>query len=201
MVRIGNAITKIILNEVFMSRRMKYRFDYQVILYLFIIAFLWKMLKDNLWLLTIPVIAVLIYFYIKQQSKKDMVRRYRTIESLLDNYKGRETDFEHYVAYLYELLGYKVKVTPASNDGGKDIIMRRNSLKAVVEVKLYAKSNKVSRPMIQKLHSAMIDCEANEAIFVTTSEFTEPAIKYAEKFNIQRVDGKELVRLIDKVNK
>lgn len=76
-----------------------------------------------------------------------------------------------------------------------------NSIKAVVEVKLYAISNKVSRPMIQKLHSAMIDCEANEAIFVTTSEFTEPAIKYAEKFKIKTLDGKELVRLIERVNK
>jgi restriction system protein len=157
--------------------------------------------KDNLWLLTIPVVAILLFYYMKKQSKKELVRRYQAIDSLLDKYKGKETDFEYYVAYLYELLGYKVKVTPPSNDGGKDIVMWRNSLKAVVEVKLYAKSNKVSRPMIQKLHSAMIDCEADEAIFVTTSEFTEPAIKYAEKFNIQAVNGNKLVRLIDRVNK
>jgi restriction system protein len=184
-----------------MSRRKKNRFDYQLILYFFLIVYVGKVILENLWILIIPVIAIVVISYIKRQSKKELIRKYQTIDSLLERYRGKETDFEFYIAQLYELLGYKVKVTPPVNDGGKDIVLWRNSLKAVVEVKLYAKSNKVSRPMIQKLHSAMIDCEANEAIFVTTSDFTEPAIRYAVKFNIQTVDGNELVKLIDRVNK
>lgn len=106
-----------------MSRRMKSKLDYQFILCLFIIAYLVKVVRDNLWLLAIPIIAVLLYYYVKQQSKKELVRRYRTIESLLEKYKDKETEFEHYIANLFELLGYKVKVTPPVNDGGKDIIM------------------------------------------------------------------------------
>lgn len=94
-------------------------------------------------------------------------------------------------------MGYKTKVTSPTNDRGKDIIMWKNNTKYVVEVKLYAIKYKVGRPKIQKLHSAMIDSDADVAIYVTTSDYTEPAKKYAEKFKIKLINGQHLVKKIN----
>ena len=43
--------------------------------------------------------------------------------------------FEFLVADLFQNLGYKAKVTPGSNDGGKDIILRKGRETKFVEVK------------------------------------------------------------------
>lgn len=168
------------------------------IIYIFI--YLIKYLLNNVWLLSLPIIAITLYLYINQKKKEELINCYQTIESLFERYKNNPTDFEHYVADLYHLMGYKTKVTSKTNDGGKDIIMWKDGKKSVVEVKLYAKTNLVDRPKIQKLHSAMIDSEADDAIFVTTSNFTEPAIRYANKFNIRMVNGIELTKLIYTIN-
>ena len=139
--------------------------------------------------------------YLVQPIQIDLIKKHYTIENLLENYKGNDYGFEKYISNLYEMMGYKTQVTSKTNDGGKDIVMWKDGRKYVVEVKLYARDRKIGRPFIQKLHSAMIDSEANEAIFITTSEYTEPARKYADKFNIKTVDGYELAGLIDNVRR
>ncbi len=44
----------------------------------------------------------------------------------------------------------------------------------------------------------MIDSAADKAIFVTTSKFTKESIDYGQKHGIILIDGKSLVKLIDK---
>ena len=118
------------------------------------------------------------------------------IDSLLIDYGERPTEFEKFVADLMTAAEYKnVKVTPAVNDGGKDITAVKDNNFYVVEVKLYNKDNKIGREKIQKLHSAMIDSNADKAIFVTTSDFTLNAVEYAEKYNIQTINGEDLYKI------
>ncbi|HHV38779.1 MAG TPA: hypothetical protein GXX70_04710 [Tepidimicrobium sp.] len=134
------------------------------------------------------------------EKRRERIRRYNTIKSLLNRYRSRPTGFEKYVSDLFQCVGYKTQLTSRTNDGGKDIIMYRNGKKYVVEVKLYNPSNKIGRGHIQKLHSAMIDSNATEAIFVTTSSYTEPSMAYANRHGIQLMDGSALADLIDRVN-
>ena len=118
------------------------------------------------------------------------------VDSLLIDYGERPTEFEKFVADLMTAAEYKnVKVTPAVNDGGKDITAVKDNNFYVVEVKLYNKDNKIGREKIQKLHSAMIDSNADKAIFVTTSDFTLNAVEYAEKYNIQTINGEDLYKI------
>lgn len=76
--------------------------------------------------------------------------------------------------------------------------MYKDNYKYVVEVKLYNPTHKISRGKIQKLHSAMIDCNADEAVFVTTSDYTKNSIQYANKHGIRIINGNRLVELINK---
>lgn len=127
----------------------------------------------------------------------DEMCRKQTIGNLIAELHANPQSFEKYVADLFEFYGFDTHVTPGSNDGGKDIVMYKDGYTYVVEVKLYATYNKIDREKIQKLHSAMGDCRADYAIFVTTSEFTSPAIEFAERNGIDLIDGNRLVDMID----
>jgi restriction system protein len=117
-----------------------------------------------------------------------------TIENLmqLNPYK-----FEYLIADMYASMGYKVYVTSKSNDGGKDIVMKFNNKKYIVEVKLYTST--IGRSKIQKFHSAKIDCNARKAIFITTSKFSKPAIAYANKHRVDIIDGDQLIVMLSTV--
>lgn len=103
------------------------------------------------------------------------------------------TQFEEYIAELFRYLGYDAKVTPKTGDGGKDIILRKNGEITLVECKKY-NTTKVTRPDIQKFHSAIIDMNAKEGFFVTTGYFTQPAMEYIVDKPIRAID---LPRLMD----
>lgn len=129
-----------------------------------------------------------------------MLERTRTINGLYREFASAPHDFEKYVANLYSHLGYNTMVTKGSNDGGKDIVMTKDGLKYVVEVKLYGNYDKIGREKIQKLHSAQIIEKADRAIFVTTSEFTKPAIEYAESIGMDLVNADKLIKLINSIS-
>jgi len=149
------------------------------------------------------VIMTKLYFDYKnklkeEQRRQEHLRSCKSINHLLNKFKSNPIAFESYVADVFASLGYKTEVTKATNDGGKDIIMYKEGVKYVVEVKLYSENNKVGREKIQKLQGAMIDSNADKSIFVTTSKFTKESINYGQKHGIILIDGKALVKLIDK---
>ena len=51
---------------------------------------------------------------------------------------------------------------------------------------------------MRELGGVMIDFNATNGVFVTTSSFTAPAKEYAERHNITMIDGNALVNLIKK---
>lgn len=107
-------------------------------------------------------------------------------------------EFEYLIARLFQELGYKVRQTPKSNDGGKDLILRMNNDLIFVEVKKNSETNKIGRPIIQKFHSALITGKAKKGLIVTTSYFAQtvyehPAIKSGE---IELIDRDKLRELL-----
>ena len=78
-------------------------------------------------------------------------------------------------------------------DGGRDIIVTRpNGHKVVVECKYYPKST-VGRPIVQKLHSAVMSTGADHGIIITTGKFTKAAVEHADKLT----DGHLTMELYD----
>ncbi|MEN1969850.1 restriction endonuclease [Lentibacillus sp. N15] len=108
--------------------------------------------------------------------------------------------FESYVCDLFKQFGYEAYVTKSTGDGGKDIMIYQNNFFAIAECKRYTKS-KVTRPDIQKFHSAMVDCNAERGYFVTTGEFTNQAITYVLDKSITLINGKKLICLIEESSK
>jgi restriction system protein len=105
-------------------------------------------------------------------------------------------NFEYFVADLFSKQGFKnVHTTPASNDHGKDVVMWKEEEMYYVECKRYSKRNKVGRPEIQKFYGEVVSGKAKMGIFVTTSEFTEPAKLFANGKNLELIEGRTIMEL------
>ncbi len=107
------------------------------------------------------------------------------------------TEFEDAVARLFLELGYDVKQTPYSNDGGKDAILWKGSKKYVLECKRYDREALTGRRDMQILIAAMHDEGADGAFFVSTGRFARTATVYAKENGIRIYDGDHLPILVN----
>lgn len=138
-------------------------------------------------------IFALILLYMKHKKPVKRKSNLRSIDYMkLDPYQ-----FERFCANVLNANGYQMMVTKKSGDGGKDLVGWNSRNERVFgEVKQYKDSNKVSRPLMQKLRGAMADAGVERGVFITTSSFTSEALEYAKRNKIQCIDRSGLERLI-----
>lgn len=129
----------------------------------------------------------------KQQSKKQI--DYNSIE-YIDMLSGIE--FEKYMSKLLPKLGYKnVKLTPASNDYGVDLIVEKDDVKFAIQCKHY--SGKVSNSSIQEANSGKQYYNCHVGVVVTNSHFTYNAKELAKSNGIILWDRQKLIKMLKDV--
>jgi restriction system protein len=115
-------------------------------------------------------------------------------------YKTSPNEFEDVIAEMYKKLGYDVKQTPYSNDKGKDIILKKDGRKYLVECKRYHFENTIGREALQKFFAAIIEEKAEKGFFVTTSDFKSTSIKYANDIKkIDLINGNKLILMMREI--
>ncbi|MGH0678703.1 restriction endonuclease [Bacillus luti] len=136
-------------------------------------------------------------FKAPEVSREDIQIQREKMKATREDLNGMDPrKFEFLVADTFQNLGYKAKVTPGSNDGGKDIILRKGKETKFVEVKRHTQGT-IGRPAIQKLHSAIVDADAVGGYFVTLSNFNKNARQYAANKNIELIDGDKLIHMMN----
>lgn len=115
--------------------------------------------------------------------------------------RAGDTFFERIVTDLLEKMGYgKGSVTPASNDGGIDGIIKTDPLgfnPILIQAKRYKPDHSVGRPEIQSFAGAL--GAVTRGAFITTSHFSQGAIEFAKSYphsDIVLIDGKKLTELM-----
>lgn len=97
--------------------------------------------------------------------------------------------FEEVIADLLSDMGFDVELTPATRDGGKDILayMKTDIGKflCLVEAKQYDKSRPVGVSLIRSLYGTLVDHQATSGMLVTTSRFAKPAQDFQERHQYQ----------------
>lgn len=139
--------------------------------------------------------------YNSLKKKKITINSLVDIEKITTNFAETPTDFESFVAEIFELMGYHAEVSRKTNDGGFDIKLIKNHETTLVECKCYNFSHKVSRPAIQKLVGANQTEKAEKLLFVTTSDFSREAIEYAKATNVELINGTKLIDLVNQYMK
>jgi hypothetical protein len=95
--------------------------------------------------------------------------------------------FEELIADILHDLGFSVELTKATRDGGVDIYAYIRTAVCefllFVECKKWAPNNHVGIDVVQRLFGVQQSGQANKSMIITTSFFTEPAIKEAKRYN------------------
>lgn len=97
--------------------------------------------------------------------------------------------FEEVIADLLEGMGMDVELTPATRDGGKDILAYMNTelgrFLTLVETKRHNKSRAVGVSLVRTLYGTLLDHQATSGMLVTTSRFAKPAKAFQERHKYQ----------------
>lgn len=125
-------------------------------------------------------------------------RTYININKIIQNqdavYDISPREFEELVAELFRQQGFDVELTPATRDGGCDIIASKTMgslpFMLIIECKKYSLQNPVGVSLVRSLLGVQSDRKANKAVLVTSSRFTKSAKEFADR-------QQHLISLID----
>lgn len=129
----------------------------------------------------------------KEQSNKTTSAFHETV--VLETLDGLE--FEKLCAKIFQKLNYgTVELMPYIGDGGRDLLIHSPEGLIVVECK-HQPHTGIGRPVVQKLHSAVISSKAIKGIIVTSGKFSVQAVEHANTLSpkIELVDKKILADL------
>jgi HJR/Mrr/RecB family endonuclease len=100
-------------------------------------------------------------------------------------YQLTPRQFEEFTAELFEKKGYKVKITPETKDGGKDLLILQHNVLGefliYTECKRYAPDNPVGVRIVRELHGTVMADQATAGIVVTSSYFSPEAKQFTEQ--------------------
>jgi len=104
------------------------------------------------------------------------------------------SDFEEYVAVLFEKAGYRVRRTGGSGDHGVDLMVKRDGTTSVVQCKRYGDA--IGPRTVRELIGAMTNAGVQDGLLITTSGFTAGAEQEVRKapYTISLIDGEALIR-------
>ncbi|MCY8065419.1 restriction endonuclease [Bacillus haynesii] len=109
-------------------------------------------------------------------------------------------EFEYLIAKLYKSLGYKVQLTPPSNDGGKDVIAENEAIgrkeRLFIECKRSKENVKIEKA--RALVGAITDAKATKGVLIGAKGFTRGTINFAKKNpSVELIGGQELLHFLD----
>lgn len=134
---------------------------------------------------------------LEEQRRREERERQEQIEALLQRDAFSETvddmsgtDFENFMANVFDQKGYAVQTTPASGDQGVDLLVTIDDRKVAVQLKRYTAP--VGNAAVQAAFAGMFHYKAKEAWVITTSSFTPGAKQLAKSTGVRLIDRREL---------
>lgn len=142
-------------------------------------------------------VSSIIYIIYRKKHKKRINDRQLSDDNILHMFRGMSyTEFEEEVARIFSTLGFETKTKGGANDGGVDVVARKDGKKYYIQCKRYNKENHVTPHDIRDFLGAItnINDPAEKGYFVSSGTFTLMAEKAAEgNPRIELIDGLKLV--------
>ncbi|NGM83254.1 restriction endonuclease [Paenibacillus sp. 7124] len=124
--------------------------------------------------------------------KKRILEEYILVASDIHEVDKMEgVEFEHFLADVFRRKGYKVQLTPASGDDGVDLIIMKAGRKIAVQCKRY--SGTVGNSAVQEVFAGKSFYDCDEAMVVTNSTLTAPAVNTARKLGVTLWERSRLI--------
>jgi hypothetical protein len=133
-------------------------------------------------------------------SKENIKEYQQALKSINEGFRHfTPTEFEYFIGYLFQEKGFDVEVTQQSNDYGVDVIAEDEDSKIAIQVKRKKPGNKVGSKTVRESLGSLHKYNADEALIVTSSSFTNPAIEQGKDSPINLWDRSILKDEIEKV--
>ncbi|MFB6159539.1 MAG: restriction endonuclease [Candidatus Nanohalobium sp.] len=133
-------------------------------------------------------------------SKENVKEYQQALKSINEGFRHfTPTEFEYFIGYLFQEKGFDVEVTQQSNDYGVDVIAEDEESKIAIQVKRKKPGNKVGSKTVRESLGSLHKYNADEALIVTSSSFTNPAIEQGKDSPIKLWDRSILKDEIEKV--
>jgi restriction system protein len=109
-------------------------------------------------------------------------------------------EFERLVASIYKYIGYEIRLTKQSYDGGIDIYAEKNisphKEKLIIQCKNY--TSNVTVDEVRTLLGVTMSTKSTKGVLVTSSKFTKEAIKFAnDNPSIELINHEQLSKLFN----
>lgn len=106
------------------------------------------------------------------------------------------TEFEVFIAKLYDALGYFSEVTPPSGDFGADVLTVTGKTKTAIQVKCYCNGRTVGVEAINEVLGGAGYSNAQRKMVITNRYYTKAAIQSAERNNVELINRDGLLPLL-----
>lgn len=103
-------------------------------------------------------------------------------------------DFELFIARFFQDTGFLTEQIRHSGDYGVDVIATKEGRRIAIQVKRYAKGNKVGVSDVNQAIGGAKFYNCDHVIVITTSGFTQPARRLANEAGVELWDWNELQR-------
>lgn len=148
-----------------------------------------------------PLVFLLVRIWWRLRRRRARLGEMRSLRGLL---AMSPAGFEFAVADLFRARGYDdMRRVGGSGDLGVDLVGRDpDGLSVIVQCKRYGRDKRVGSPAIQGFIGMAVHHRAERGLVVTTSSYTEPAIRLAAQapLPITLIDGTALVRMASRAH-
>lgn len=128
-----------------------------------------------------------------QQKRKQLIKKQSSINTL------RETswsDFEVLVGEAFRRKGFAVQENIVGGaDGGIDLTLRKDGKLHIVQCKQWRRA-KVGVSIVREMFGVLTASNAESVYVVSSGNFTNDAIKFAQGLPIELINGDQLLELI-----
>ena len=129
----------------------------------------------------------------EEAKEKKLSQQYNYWKNYWNKQQKNGFKFEEAVGELYRKLGYKVKITKCTGDGGVDLIFKKDSQKIIVQCKAY--KHQAGPEPVRALWGVKDDFRADSALFIAYAGVTTGAREFAIGKDIKFVELNDLISL------
>ena len=152
-----------------------------------------RAISNNAWLVALFFVGPALVSAVRQLARGRLFDAQINLESI----RGLAwQDFEHLVAEAFSRQGYFVEERGGSApDGGVDLELWKGGKKSLVQCKRW-QTKLIGVNLVRELYGVMTAAQAEEAVFVSSGDYTDDAREFANGKPIRLINGKTLLKMI-----
>lgn len=163
-------------------------------------------ISDHILLISSVIVLVaagstFLYFYSRYEERHSRDLSFAELQHLENLRRMTSREFEKYIIWMFQKRGYEAKEGPGQGDHGIDGEIWSGSARYALQMKKYDARNRVGEKEVRDFHGSILHTHTYlGGKFITTSDFTPAARKWAEEVPmIELWNGEKLLEELRKV--